>query len=268
MTSINNLDPYTFYFELPLYNKIKLTSQDDQRLLDFIGFNETIDAFGPHLKENTTYRIYKFRFNSSDYFYQYGGMERSNLKCLRTGVEFSVFFYYDTERLEIQKVGQFPSIADFHISQIRKYQKVLSKEKLKEFTRAIGLASNGVGIGSFVYLRRIFEDLIEEAHSLAKKVSGWDEKHYSKQRMAKRIELLKNYLPDFLVENKTLYQILSVGIHSLNEQDCLAYYETVRVGIELILDEKLEELKKKENIENAKKKISSVTSKIKKVSDS
>ena len=40
---------------------------------------------------------------------------------------------------------------------IKQYDKELRKPDLKEFTRAIGLAANGVGIGSFVYLRRIFE---------------------------------------------------------------------------------------------------------------
>ena len=160
------------------------------------------------------------------------------------------------------KIGQYPSIADFHISQIKKYDKVLTTEKLKEFTRAIGLAANGVGIGSFVYLRRIFEDLIEEAHSKASELSLWNEADYKQKRIVEKIELLKPFLPDFLVENRTLYGILSVGIHSLKEEDCLAYFETVRVGIELILDEKLEKFQKQLKIEEAKKKLAVVASKV------
>ncbi|WP_394421910.1 hypothetical protein [Tenacibaculum mesophilum] len=56
----------------------------------------------------------------------------------------------------------------------------------------------------------------------------------------------------------------SVGVHSLKEKDCLAYFETVKVGIELILDEKLEEFKKKLKIEEAKKKLATVASKVSK----
>jgi len=82
--------------------------------------------------------------------------------------------------------------------------------------------------------------------------------------MSERIELLKNHLPTFLVENKSLYGILSVGIHSLKEEDCLTYFETVKVGIELILDEKVEQYNKLKKIEEAKEKLSELTKKIQK----
>lgn len=261
---MNNLDPYTFYFELPIYTQIVLDGPNDPDFLHLIQFKGTVDAYSPSLKENTTYSVQSCRSRNWDILHNYGGMDYCILTCVRTKELFYIFLYYDIESLSVQKIGQIPSIADFHISQIKKYDKVLSKEKLKEFTRAIGLAANGVGIGSFVYLRRIFEDLIEESHLKAKKITGWDESDYIKQRMAEKIELLKDYLPDFLVENKSLYGILSVGIHSLTETDCLAYFETVKLGIELILDEKVDAFQKQKKIEDAKSKIAALTGKIKK----
>jgi hypothetical protein len=54
---------------------------------------------------------------------------------------------------------------------------------------------------------------------------------------------------------------LSLGIHELDENTCLAHFDTLRVGIEIILDEKLDELKKKEKIEEAKKKLAQLASK-------
>ena len=66
-------------------------------------------------------------------------------------------------------------------------------------------------------------------------------------------------MPNFLVENKTMYGILSVGIHSLNENDCLKYFDAVKVGIELILDEKLEKLNKVKKIEEAQNRIQTIT---------
>jgi hypothetical protein len=259
---MNNLDPLTFYFDLPIYTPISIGSIDDKDFINLITFNQTIDAYNPALKENTTYRVSNCRINNADYFYKYGGMEYFELNCVRTGESFYVFVFYDKKNLIFQKIGQFPSIADYHISQIKKYDKVLSKDKLKEFTRAIGLAANGVGIGSFVYLRRIFEELIEEAHIKAKVVANWNDDIYLKQRMAEKIELLKDFLPAFLVENKSLYGILSVGIHSLKEEECLAYFETVKVGIELILDEKLDIFQKQKKIEEAQNKIAALTGKI------
>jgi len=259
---MNLLDPYTFYFELPIYTPIKIDETNDNLLWELLNFSGSIDAYHPGLKENTTYSVSPCRYNNVTHFDQFGGMNYCALTCVRTREVYYFYLNYDKQRKTFQKVGQFPSIADFHISQIKKYDKVLSKEKLREFTRAIGLAANGVGIGSFVYLRRIFEDLIEEAHTKAKGDTGWDEEQYLKQRMADKIELLKAHLPSFLVENKTLYSILSIGIHSLKEEDCLAYFETVKVGIELILDEKVDEFNKQKKIEEARQKLSALTSKI------
>jgi len=69
-------------------------------------------------------------------------------------------------------------------------------------------------------------------------------------------------LPSFLVENRGLYSILSKGIHSLSEEECLRYFDTVRVGIELILDEKHEQLEKRKKLEKAKSAISDLRGKI------
>lgn len=60
-----------------------------------------------------------------------------------------------------------------------------------------------------------------------------------------------------------MYGILSIGIHSLTENECLQYFETVKLGIELILDEEVERYKKKQKLEEAKKKIGIVTQQIK-----
>jgi hypothetical protein len=49
-----------------------------------------------------------------------------------------VYFFIDGQNLTLMKIGQYHSIADLHISKIKEFDKVLSKEKLKEFTRAIG----------------------------------------------------------------------------------------------------------------------------------
>ena len=120
----------------------------------------------------------------------------------------------------------------------------------------IGLAANGVGIGSFVYLRRIIEQLIYEAYQQCLTDGIVTEEQYNRARMDQKIELLSSHLPSFLVENKSIYSVLSLGIHELDENTCLAHFDTLRVGIEIILDEKLDELKKREKIEEAKKKLS------------
>lgn len=261
---MSKFDPYSYFFELPLYARIQVTDTEGDELIELLYSSHKIDAYNPTLKENTTYA-----FSSSPGYNGYSGLNqrhgiiRHYIKCARTNEEFHVFSYFDYQTKTLQKVGQYLSIADFHISQIKQYNTVLPKEQLKEFTRAIGLAANGVGIGSFVYLRRIFETLMEDAHQKALTDQDWNDEKYNSFRISERIELLKNHLPNFLVENKALYSILSKGIHSLTENECLEYFETVKVGIEFILDEKLEKYEREKKMEEARKRISSLSSKLK-----
>lgn len=264
---MNQLDPKTFFFELPIYTPISINQENANDFLKLASFCGTIDYYNPILGENTTYQLSSFEENRDNKYYPYshsGGYGKAKAVCLRTNEYYYFYVFYDKIRQVLMKVGQYPSIADLNISQIKQYNKIMTKNDLKEFTRAIGLAANGVGIGSFVYLRRIFENLIEEAHSKAKIIEQWDEDTYTHSRMAERIGLLKDYLPEFLVQNRTLYSILSLGIHSLKEEECLAYFDTVKVGIELILDEKMEQYNKQRKMEEATKKIAGITQDVKK----
>jgi hypothetical protein len=76
--------------------------------------------------------------------------------------------------------------------------------------------------------------------------------------MEDKIEMLTQHLPKFLVENRKLYGIMSVGVHTLSEADCLAAFPVVRVGIELMLDEQLEKYAREKNITEAGLKISAL----------
>ena len=163
----------------------------------------------------------------------------------------------------MQKVGQYPSVADLHSAQIKRHRKVLSPEGYRELNRAVGLAAHGVGIGAFVYLRRIFERLIEEAHQIARNDSAWDEERFLRSRMPEKIVLLASHLPDFLVENKSLYSILSKGLHDLSEDECLQFFSVTLLGIELILQERIATKEKNEKIEQVTKDIALLTQKIK-----
>lgn len=275
---MNLLEPYNFIFELPLYTKIKIDKANRDDFLALMNTGLSIEGYNPVLKQETTYRISRNPSSSiANQFimkpaYYTGKNLELEIRCARNDFSIVVFSrlilakYNENDSANneyvLMKIGQFPSVADLHISKIRQYDKILSNDKLKEITKAVGLAANGVGIGSFVYLRRVFEDLIEEAHSLALLEPNWDENSYSKSRMDEKIDLLKHHLPLFLVENRVLYSILSKGIHELDENECLEHFEAIKVGIELILDEKVEEYNKKKKLEEAKKRIQTISQQI------
>lgn len=180
-----------------------------------------------------------------------------SFKCPRDENHKLKFVFYVHDGF-LEKIGQYPSLAALVEYEVKKYRKVLSDEKYRELTRAIGLTSHGVGIGAFVYLRRIFEDLIEEAHTEASAVSSWIEAVYIKSRMEEKIQLLSPHLPKFLVENKGIYGILSKGIHELSENICLKYFDVLRTSIELILDQKVEEQERSKKMKSVESEISKI----------
>ncbi len=142
---------------------------------------------------------------------------------------------------ELIKIGQYPSKATLDFNSLDEvFSKELDSLYRDELGRAVGLRAHGVGVGSFVYLRRIFENLVDEAHQVAKKNNDWDEKAYQESRMPEKINLLSHQLPNRLVKNSNLYGILSKGIHELDEEECLAHFDLVLEAIKMILKERHE----------------------------
>jgi hypothetical protein len=262
---MDNLTPEKFVFDTPLYDILKWTEDDDTVIENIICFDGKIDGPCVYCGKETTYQRngeVPPRYAIS----QYLSFERTmNLKlfCSRDSKhEIEIFFKTFPSEYSFLKIGQFPSIASLTKGEINKYRKVL-RDQFSEFSRGVGLISHGVGIGAFVYLRRVFESLIEEAHSKAKTGNGWNEDAYQRGRMDDKIDLLKSYLPSFLVKNRSLYGILSKGIHELKEQECLDIFPVVKLGIELILDEKIKLKEQEDKIKQAEQLIGKVSSNLK-----
>lgn len=263
--------PKAFVLEMPLYIRYDLS---DRRIASKIFWNltheETIDAYCVKCKKDGVFRASEENVdnvhytNLDDFANLKSGLIEIIYECARESSHI-YYTYFIKEGKIIQKIGQFPSIADFQIPQVEKYRKVLGEEQLKEFTSAIGLKAHGVGIGSFVYIRRIFENLIEQAHNLAKsEIREFSEDNYLKSRVEDKIIMLKAFLPVFLVENRILYSILSKGLHELSEEECLLYFDTVKIGIEQILDEKIIQNERTLKIKESEKAINMLHSKLKK----
>jgi hypothetical protein len=260
--------PEQFLIEYPLYKEFAFSEDEETDARKIRFFNGTIDAYCPNCGNHSI-------FSPPQAIFAGAGSGRNmlppwdanqiftiSLICTRNNAHtfrFDIRLHNQT----MQKIGQFPSFADLHSFDIKKYRSVLGKKAAySEFTKAIGLASHGVGIGSFVYLRRIFEGLVEEAHQIACADPGWDEEVYTKSRMAEKIQILATHLPEFLVENRSLYGILSKGIHELSEDECLDAFPVVKLGIELILDAKIREMEEQKKLDEARKAIQGLTKSI------
>lgn len=158
-------------------------------------------------------------------------------------------FIFRSEETTLIKIGQFPPIADLSNDEIKKYQK-LDKNIYSELNRAIGLSSHGIGVGSFVYLRRIIENYIVQPklNDLIKSGSKTESEIIILDFKSK-INLIKNDLPEFLIKNNKIYSVLSKGIHQLSEEECRDYFPVLKTSIEIILDEQIAKIERdKKNI--------------------
>lgn len=285
--------PQDFLLRTPLYEKHILDGENDLWAVMEVLFQEgTYDTYCPKCQRASTFLLqivdeqgnYEFKERKQRRFARSAtgvnpldppiletGLRVVRACCSRNSHHTQHFIFFTDEDLRlgesgqiakvrtITKVGQQPSFADIHLSEVKKFKGVLPEAQLRELSRAIGLASHDVGVGSYVYLRRVFEFLVEEAHQRAQLTPTWEEKTYRDARMPERVALLKSELPQFLVEHKNMYGLLSQGIHEWSEEACLAHFEALRLAIKLILDERLEQREKKATLDAATAALQKVT---------
>jgi hypothetical protein len=186
------------------------------------------------------------------------GICYAHFECSRGHCGNPLYFIFDVRAGRITKIGQLPSIADLVKPDLQKFRRVLTEEQLANWQRAVGLRAHGVGAGSYVYLRRIIEQLIEAAKVNAGK--SIDAETYKKARWPERIKLLSNYLPSYLVENAAVYAVLSKGVHELSEDECANYFDVMHTAMELICEDKLAAIQREEKAKAGAKALQQVLS--------
>lgn len=176
--------------------------------------------------------------------------------------EHSMIIHYkldsDGEELVLQKIGQYPSISELQFPEFKRYEDILYENDYLELEKALDLYASGIGVGSFVYLRRIYENLIESIHQEYYGNSNLDEKIYKglvfDKKIAKLESLGANIFPDAIQDLKAhIYSILGEGIHGYDENECMNLFEPLKFCIESILDQKYEKEERRKKAEAAKK---------------
>ena len=268
-----------FVFDLPLYTTIGEEDGYKELIEQMKSVNKAtkIEGYNSQKKKESTFsliqgicdeisynpHLHRTELNTYSLYLTEDSVKTICFKCQRYGDILSILVNNEVSKKKITKVGQYPSVADIHIGRVKQYEKILERPVLREFTKAIGLAANGVGVGSFVYLRRIFEKLVYEAYSNALSSGVIDEAIINMSRMDEKIKMLNGFLPQFIVENYSIYGILSKGIHELSEEECLGYFDCMRRSIEFILDERLVMKERSKNEEMVKKTIDKIASDLK-----
>lgn len=273
--------PATFLLERPLYAEEQYSEESTWDVLGLLYFGGTYDAYCTHCNREATFQAQAqnrpkelIRDHAlEDIQKKHGvkpkvpqiphGIYQVHATCTRQSAHTQDFFFLVGVRFSkeessnrfikyVQKVGQQPSFGDLHLQHVKRYRDSLPATQLGELTRAISLASHDVGVGAYVYLRRVFEWLVEEAHQVGTAESSWDENAYARSRMSEKISMLKTHLPEFISQHPEMYGLLSKGIHELTEAECIAHFSTLRLATELILDERLERKLREKKIAEAK----------------
>ena len=181
--------PVDFLLNVPLYTKNAFAGMESWAVVEVLYYAGTYDNFCPKCQRDSTFQVVAperpqgFTPNPrrNILLKQHGGalelpplepgVYRVHSKCTRQNAHTQDFLFLVDQTVtrdgeskvqvqdSIEKIGQQPSYGDLHLSKVKKYTSVLTKPQLAELSRAIGLASHDVGIGSYVYLRRVFEAL-------------------------------------------------------------------------------------------------------------
>lgn len=168
------------FFELPLYEVVSITSN---QLFTLHGNALRIDGYCPYCRVRRV-----FVSEKPDWHYeQINTMTTADLPFYDLTTLYCSYipahqlkFVLRIRKGTISKVGQYPSFADIALDESKEYRDILDGEETSEFHKAIGLAAHGVGIGSFVYLRRIFERLIWNRFDEFKEAENWKDEDFQK----------------------------------------------------------------------------------------
>ena len=175
-----------------------------------------------------------------------------SLTCQRRASHVYTFAFFCSPTM-IKKIGQDPTFEDISGAEIARFRSVLDNLDFRELRAAGGLASHNLAVASYVYLRRIFERLIQSHHAEYGPVEGFDG-----MRMDDKIKSLSKNLPEVLVKNAKIYGILSSGIHELTEEQCVKHFPVLRAAIIAILEEDLQRKQEKRAAKDLEAAIASI----------
>lgn len=271
-----------------LYDSVKITSADNDLLEKYLTGGEwhdnSIECYCPECQADRVFTFFDakinktdgimrmaFPFQGNDYeeitpeerFHSYQNREYTvSYACAlnKSHVMYVILLAKDNKLI---KIGQYPSIADNIKPELKKYKSILGEDRFSEFRRAVGLYSCGVGIGSYVYLRRIIEGLVFDRYEEKKDQLQISEEDFAKLRFNEKIAELADFLPAVLVENSTIYGIVSKGVHELSEEECIEMFPYIQDGIELILNQVYEQKQQEEKAKKFRKFVSETTAKLK-----
>lgn len=161
------------------------------------------------------------------------------LACTRAG--HLANFYFQIQNGKLYKVGQQPAIADIHIGEMQPYLSVLGLDRVKRLEKAISLAANGDGLGSYIYLKQLFLSLLSEMDAIEQSDNPNDQAIRTMEPVVEKIQRLASRVPSFLIEHPELYAMIDEPLETLTDDTCLKHFKALNTAVYFLIDAKLAE---------------------------
>lgn len=168
--------------------------------------------------------------------------------CRKERHEYLVEQIVSDETIKMQKFGQLPRK---RLERDNTLQKFFSDDS-DNYEKAVVCLSHGYGIAAFAYLRRIVENntyklvdmLLEDIQSSEpdpELIESLNELR-TESPMSDKIKIANKALPVYLKPDGLnplgrLYQVLSEGVHSLSDEDCLHRANIVKECLKYMISE-------------------------------
>jgi hypothetical protein len=168
--------------------------------------------------------------------------------CRKERREFLVEQILEEKTIKLQKYGELPRKV---LERDKVLQKFFSSDS-EYYEKAVVCLHHGYGIAAFAYFRRIVEnnifkllDLIkEDAENATNKeeIKGALAELKKESPMSEKIKVANKALPEYLKPSGLnplgrLYQVLSEGVHNLNDQECLEKTSDIQECLKYLISE-------------------------------
>lgn len=247
-----------FIENAPLYSSITLKNNLKGA---FSYILKEIDADCPICDQNKPFHNYTGMIST---VVSIGAMDKSHFdnvqfRCV-TCVSYVKTFWFNSERTEdnlqvvVTKIGQWPQNK---LPSSKVLSKFFKKDK-QEYNKAVVCLANGYGVAAYAYLRRIVErnildliDLIQDEIDDKSPIFQSLQELKINSPMSDRIKIANKALPEHLKPDGfnplgQIYGLLSDGVHSLSEEECLKKAEDIQACLEFLISELATHKKNKE----------------------
>lgn len=172
----------------------------------------------------------------------------------------------DCLTLLVSKIGEQPQNELPKSKELAKF----FKEDKDEYNKAVICLAHGYGVAAFAYMRRIVEnnidnllslisEIVDTESSIANSISGIK----TTSPMSEKIKIVNKAMPDHLKPDGfnplgQIYALLSEGVHSLPDEECLDKAKDLQFCLEFLISELASH---KENKEKFKQRLSALRKK-------